>query len=202
MKAFGKLFPLFLICLLLVACGSEPAPTVPETTAEPTTVATETLEILDWADDIQPSTDTLRQAVTVKSFIDGDTVHFLVPQDVNPEGVLKARFLAVNTPESTGKIEEYGKAASTFTKEKLSQATSIIIESETSQWDPDSTGERYLVWVWYKTAESESYRNLNIELLQNGLALANNAGQNQYGETCLAAVAQARSEKLNLYSGK
>jgi hypothetical protein len=117
-------------------------------------------------------------------------------------GVLKARYLAVNTPESTGKIEEYGKPASTFTKEKLMAATSIIIESDDDRWNWDSTGERYLVWVWYRTGDNEPYRNLNIELLQNGLALANSAGQNRYGETCLAAVAQARSQKLNLYSGQ
>ena len=189
MKAIRSLFViLILVSLLLSACGGDAS----------------TAGVKDYAAAVTLDMDspTVKQEVTVKSYIDGDTTHFYVPHAVMETGVLKARYLAVNTPESTGKIEEYGRAASTFTKEKLSQATSIIIESETSQWDPDSTGERYLVWVWYKTAESESYRNLNIELLQNGLALANNAGQNQYGETCLAAVAQARSEKLNLYSGK
>ena len=92
MKAFRKLLSLFLICLFLTGCGSDPAPTVPETTAIPTEAAP---EILDWADDIQPSADTRKQEVTVKSFIDGDTVHFFVPEEVNGEGVLKARFLAV-----------------------------------------------------------------------------------------------------------
>lgn len=190
MKALRTLLvSMILVSLLFSACGSN-APTEPAGIKD---YAAVTLDL---------SSGTVKQEVTVKSFIDGDTTHFYVPESVMETGVLKARYLAVNTPESTGKIEEYGKAASTFTKEKLSQATSIIIESETSQWDPDSTGDRYLVWVWYKTGEDEPYRNLNIELLQNGLALANNAGQNQYGEVCLAAVAQARQEKLSLYSGK
>ena len=39
-------------------------------------------------------------------------------------------------------------------------------------WDPDSTGDRYLCWVWYRTSEDAEYRNLNIEILQNGLAIA------------------------------
>lgn len=191
MKALRTLLvSMILVSLLFSACGSN-APTEPAGIKD--YAAAVTLDL---------SSGTVKQEVTVKSFIDGDTTHFYVPESVMETGVLKARYLAVNTPESTGKIEEYGKAASTFTKEKLSQATSIIIESETSQWDPDSTGDRYLVWVWYKTGEDEPYRNLNIELLQNGLALANNAGQNQYGEVCLAAVAQARQEKLSLYSGK
>ncbi len=146
--------------------------------------------------------DTAKQEVTVKAFVDGDTVHFHVPDSVNSSGVLKARFLAVNTPESTGKIEEYGKKASAFTREKLSAATSIIIESEDSRWNPDSTGERYLVWVWYRTSETEAYRNLNLEILQNGLAIANSTANNRYGETCMAALNQARAEKLNIYSGQ
>ena len=54
------------------------------------------------------SSETLKQEVTVKMFIDGDTTHFDVPTSFDPTGVVKARFLAVNTPESTGKIEEWG----------------------------------------------------------------------------------------------
>jgi DNA/RNA endonuclease YhcR with UshA esterase domain len=119
-----------------------------------------------------------------------------------PGGVLKARYLAVNTPESTGKIEEFGKKASSFTKEKLSSAVSIIIESETASWDPDSTGDRYLVWVWYKPSADAEYRNLNIEILQNGLAIASNSANNQYGTTCMAALNQAKAQKLNVHSGQ
>ena len=188
-----------LTSLFLSACGSEPAPTVPETQA-PTAPA----EPVDYAAEVtlDMSSDTAKQTVTVKSFIDGDTVHFHVPEDVMADGVLKARFLAINTPESTGKIEEYGKAASDFTKEKLSAATSILIESETAGWNPDSTGDRYLVWVWYKTAEDAPYRNLNIEILQNGLAVANSAANNRYGSSCMAAIDQANREERNIYSGQ
>ena len=146
--------------------------------------------------------ETAKQEVTVKNFVDGDTVHFHVPESVMADGVLKARFLAVNTPESTGKIEEYGKAASNYTKEKLSAATSILIESETAGWDPDSTGDRYLVWVWYKGAEDQAYKNLNVELLQEGLARPNSSSENRYGETCMAAIAEAKNWKKNLHSGE
>ena len=199
MKPLRKLFPLFLICLLLCACGSEPAPTAPETTAAVTEPA---LEILDWADDIQPSADTLKQEVTVKSFIDGDTTHFFVPGEVNPEGVLKARYLAVNTPESTGKIEEYGKAASRYTREKLENAAAVLIESEDGTWNTDSTSERFLVWVWYKPQGSDTWRNLNVELLQEGLARANSSANNRYGDTCMGAIQQAKAAKVGIYSGE
>ena len=141
-----------------------------------------------------------QEEVTVKQFIDGDTVHFHSNQISG--GVLKARFLAVNTPESTGKLEEFGKTAAAFTTEKLAAAESIVVESDTENWDADSTGGRYLVWIWYKTKDMSDYRNLNIELLQNGLAIASSSFNNRYGTTCAAAIDQAKLLKLNVYSGQ
>lgn len=148
------------------------------------------------------SSETVKQEVTVKTYVDGDTTHFDVPRELVENGILKARYLAVDTPESTGKIEEYGKAAAQFTREKLSGASSIILESDTDSWNVDSTGGRYLVWVWYRTGDEEPYRNLNVELLQNGLAIASSAANNRYGDTCMAALSQAKSQKLNVFSGE
>ncbi len=148
------------------------------------------------------SSSTLKQEVTVRTFVDGDTTHFNVPTSISENGVLKARYLAINTPESTGKIEEYGKKASAFTKEKLSNAVSIIIESDNDKWNLDSTGSRYLVWVWYKPSEDEPYRNLNLEILQNGLAIASSTANNRYGSICMDALNQAKALKLNVYSGE
>ena len=192
------------ICLSLVAClllGCLSGCVTPEpgvTTTAPS------IEVVDYAAAVKlnMNSSTLKQEVTVKTFVDGDTVHFNVPADVMHGGVLKARFLAINTPESTGKIEEYGKAASKFTREKLENAVSIVLESDSNQWDADSTGDRYLVWVWYKTSESDEYRNLNLEILQNGLAIASNSGGNIYGSYAQAAIAQARALKLNVHSGQ
>ncbi len=135
------------------------------------------------------------------SHIDGDTSHFNVSKDVDPTGVIKARYLAVDTPESTGQIEEWGKAASRFTKEKLSTAAAILVESDSESWNFDGNG-RYLVWVWYKPTETGDYRNLNIELLQNGLGASSSAAEGRYGESAVAAIAQATTEKLYMFSGE
>lgn len=188
---------MLLCCLFLSACGSETAPTAP---VEPTAPA----EARDYAASLKldMSSSTAKEEVTVKTYVDGDTVHFHVDTNVVADGILKARFLAVNTPESTGMVEEFGKTAANFTKEKLSAATSIVIESETENWEKDTTGDRYLVWVWYKTDADAAYRNLNIELLQHGLARPNSSANNQYGSTCMAAIEQSKREKLNLYSGQ
>lgn len=178
----------FLACLLLIGLAGQG------------TALAE--EAVDYAASIElnMASETRKLEVTVKTFVDGDTTHFHVPESVLPTGVLKARYLAVNTPEVTGKVEEWGKKASEFTREKLSQADSIIIESDDAAWNPDSTSERYLVWVWYRPQGESRYRNLNIELLQNGLAIANSSANNRYGSVCMAAISQAKEKKLHVYS--
>ena len=139
---------------------------------------------------------------TVKSYIDGDTTHFYVDDTtMAPSGVVKARYLAVDTPESTGRLEEWGKTAAAFTKSTLKSAEKILLESDTAEWNMDNN-DRHLLWIWYKKAGESEYRNLNIELLQNGYAVASNSGQNRYGKTCLAALAQAKTEKLYVHSGE
>ena len=212
MDQLKKSVILLLIVSLLVSCLYGCAETPAQPTQAPQVAATEApaveetvpMETVDYAASVKldMNSDTAKQTVSVKMFIDGDTTHFYVPTSVSPNGVLKARYIAINTPESTGKIEEYGKKASSFTKEKLSSATSIIIESESDIWDPDSTGDRFLAWVWYKTAESEDYRNLNIEILQNGLAIANSSATSRYGDAAVAAINQAKAQKLNIHSGQ
>ncbi len=157
---------------------------------------------VDYASQLKfnPSSGKVWAEVTVKSFIDGDTTHFYIDKEYVEEGFLKARYLGINTPESTGVVEPWGKKASNYTKDQLVKATSIIVESDTATWNLDSTGGRYLVWVWYKTAEDTEYRNLNLEILQQGLAYGSNVSSNTYGSTCLAALNQAKAQKLHVFS--
>ena len=159
-------------------------------------------EFIDYvaATTLDLNSETLKQEVTVYNYIDGDTTHFDVPTSVRDTGVLKARYLACNTPESTGKIEKWGKKASKFTRSKLETAAEIIVESNDGQWNFDSTGERNLVWVWYKDPTTNVYRNLNLELLQEGLAVGSKVSDTRYAEACTAAIAQAKEFKLNVFS--
>lgn len=159
-------------------------------------------EPIDYVSQLQldENSETKKLRVTVKNYVDGDTTHFNANDPTFEGGVLKARYLAINTPESTGKIEDYGKAASNFTKSKLKAAEEIMVESDDANWNVDSTGSRYLVWVWYK--QNGVWRNLNLEILQNGLAIASNTAQNRYGEICMNALNQAKAFKLLCHSGK
>lgn len=199
MNKFTKLTALLLALILvvgLVAGCQDPA--------DPTTTGNKPLEVTDYVEKtkLDMTSSTWKMEVTVKSFIDGDTTHFNVPTDISADGTLKARYLCVNTPESTGKIEAWGKKASTFTKETLKKATSIIIESNDDKLNADSTGGRYLLWIWYKTAENEDYRCLNLELIQNGLSISCGTIAERYGDIASLAFQQAKAQKLNVHSNE
>lgn len=189
-----------MVCLA-VSCfgGCQPAPATSTNPTEPTLP-----EFVDYVDQLtlDMNSSTAKLEVTVKLFVDGDTTHFYVPQEISADGILKARYIAVNTPESTGQIEEWGKKASNFTREKLSSAESIIIESNTDKWERDSSGGRHMAWVWYKPQGASEYRNLNLELVQNGLSLASGATTDRYGDLTMRAYTQAKQYKLNAFSGE
>ncbi len=212
MKNYKKLLSLFLALILafglLAGCqggdldsdaSDDDRPAASEATTPPTGGE---LEVIDYVAQtkLNLESETAKVEATVKSYIDGDTTHFNVPASISEDGILKARYLCVNTPESTGKIEEWGKKASSFTKEKLMSATSIIVESNDDKWNADSTGGRFLVWVWYRTSDSEDYRLLNLELIQNGLSIVGGNVSERYGSACTAAFQQAKAQKLNVHS--
>lgn len=195
MKNIKKLLSLLLALCVLVACFAG----CKDNTATQSGTNGKTVDYVEKTK-LNMDSDTKKQEVTVKSFIDGDTTHFFVPTDISDDGTLKARYMGINTPESTGKIEEWGKKASTFTKEKLSGAASIIVESDNNQWNVDSTGGRHLVWVWYKPTGSEDYRCLNLEIVQNGLSIACGTTADRYGDAMSSAFQQAKAQKLNVFS--
>ena len=214
MKNFNK-FLCLLLLLCVTVCGLASCdlleklfPNQPPHTGE-----------TEWVDytaqlKLDLSTPTLKWEVKnkttdIKNHIDGDTTHFYINQSGNInninkvpgiDGVLKARYLAINTPESTGKIEPWGKAASNFTKERVMGAESIIIESEDENWNVDSTGERFLVWVWYKMPGATEYRNLNLEILQEGLAVSSKSADCIYGDICDKAIGQAADNRKYVYA--
>lgn len=148
------------------------------------------------------STNTKKLEVTIKNLVDGDTTHFDPPVGERSQfqgGYIKARYLAVNTPESTGKIEKWGKTASDFTNEKLRKAESIIVESDDNKWNFD-TNDRYMLWVWYKPQGEAEYRNLNIELLQEGYGRGSKIQDCLYEDIAYKALLQAQDFKLIVWS--
>ena len=149
---------------------------------------------------------------TLKTAIDGDTAHFTPLVDAGHIGTMKARFFGIDTPESTGKVQEYGKAASNFTHEMLDQANehgTIVVSSAQDTYgepEPDSTGSRYVSLVWINLTKKNAPRSelqlLNLMIVQEGLSWVKNVqAMPQYSETFYAAQAQAEAYKLKLHSG-
>ncbi len=199
MKKFYKILSILLALIIVVTCfaGCNNNPDNPSTPDNPGNE-----EFVDYASQVKfdPNSGRAHVETTVHRFVDGDTTHFKVPSSIAPNGILKARYLGINTPESTGQIEPWGEKASNYTRSKLESATSIIIESDTASWNPDSTGERFLVWIWYKTADMADYRCLNLEILQEGLALASKSSDTVYADVCVKILAQATAHKLYVFS--
>ena len=83
-----------------------------------------------------------KMEVTLSKCVDGDTAWFIL----NGEEI-KARFLAIDTPESTNKIEPFGKEASNYTCNLLTDADKIEIEYDSNSDKLDSY-DRHLVWVF------------------------------------------------------
>lgn len=156
--------------------------------------------------------------VTVKTYIDGDTTHFNnVYGDTTT--LLKARYYGIDTPESTGNIQPWGKKASNFTHEKLLNAATngtIVVSSPFStdsegkegyygKPETDSTGGRYLSLVWInetvKNAPVDSLVLLNLWLVQEGLSWAKNTTEvPAYAPTFAQAKDQAEKNKLRIWS--
>lgn len=206
MKKFKTLFIAILAIVVLalcVACGGDNS-------------SNGTKKFVDYVSTVKLdfSSNTKKQEVTVRNYIDGDTTHFNPKADTTvtgynaadfaaTEGYIKARYIAINTPENTGKIEPWGSKAAKFVNDKLASAQSIIVESDDDKWNIDSSGSfRYVVWVWYLPEGASEYINLNIEVLQEGLALGSSVFNNRYGQAALNAMSQARDLALYVHSSK
>ena len=183
-----------LVCLSLFACNGD-GPKVADNT-EYYDAITKTLSLNKEYEGKSFLSDGIGNA-TVDAFTDGDTVRFKLASNE----IVIVRFYQVDTPESTSSVEKWGKAASLFTKERLSSATEVVLEATGPKAVHDSYGTRYLGYVWYKTADGK-FKNLNLELVENGFS--ENKGINTedypYYNYFNKANKFAMSVKLRIYS--
>lgn len=131
--------------------------------------------------------------VTISQFVDGDTANFRTKNGKN----FTARFLGVNTPESTYKVEPWGFAASKHTKNALKNAYKIVLQCDDINDRVDSTGERYLSWVWLIDENGDS-RLLNLELVELALAKAK-ANDTSLADVFVKAVYDVTMARCRIY---
>ncbi len=134
--------------------------------------------------------------ITVYKYNDGDTVFF-----GTSDNYFKVRFLGVDTPETVGDIEPFGKAASNFTYERLSKAKKIVGESEVVG-EPASYDQygRYLGYIWYIPENSDNFVNLNLELVEAGYSKYQ--AVDKYDDYFKKAATYAEKNKLGIWSGE
>ena len=130
-----------------------------------------------------------KEEVEFSKCTDGDTAHFLIKgKDTT------VRFLAINAPEYTKTKEPYGKEASEYVCDILTNANMIELEYDDGSDTLDKYG-RTLAWVYADDVL------LQRELVQRGLAEVKYIyGDYAYTEELKTLEKEAKKEKLNMWS--
>lgn len=136
--------------------------------------------------------ETTKDTVKFSKCVDGDTAKFLL----NGEEIT-VRFLAIDTPETKHPkkgVEPYGKEASDFTCNIITNAESIYLEYDNNS-DKTDKYNRYLAWVWVDN------NLVQEELVKQGLAkVAYLYGNYKYTNELKKLETEAQENKLNIWS--
>lgn len=123
-------------------------------------------------------------SVKVTKCVDGDTAWF--------SKVGKTRFLYIDTPESTNKIQPYGKTASNYTCSKLKNAKKLQLQYDGAKKDKYG---RTLAWVWVDG------KLLQKQLIQKGYVKGfYDYGNYSYESSLVAAQKIAKNKKRGIWS--
>lgn len=124
--------------------------------------------------------------------VDGDTARFLIDGEER-----STRFLAIDTPESVHpkkKPEQYGKEASQYTCDQLTNAKKIIIEYDEGSTKTDQY-DRVLAWIFVDD------RLLQKDLVSKGYAkVAYLYGDYKYTDILKEEEKKAKLQKLKIWA--
>ena len=202
MKKIIILILAILVSVMLVSCGNNEnggeTVTVADNTEHFDTI-TKTLKLSKtYTEESSFLTDGIGIGV-VEAYTDGDTTRFLLKSTGESIAV---RYYAVDTPESTGSVEKWGKAASNFTKNQLKGASEVVLQATKDRAEHDSYGTRYLAYVWYRESSDVDFKCLNLELVENGYSYNKGMNTSDYPYDSYFQKAEdfARKIKLRLHS--
>ena len=130
---------------------------------------------------------------TLSSVTEGDNIV------VSASGVsFTLRLMGINTPDEG---EALSTDAKNFVKGLLDGATSIVLDTNTNGAPQrDSTGQRYLGYVWFKTANDEAYRNLNLEIVEKGFSKSFVSPGDSYYKYFVEAAKIAKENNLGIWN--
>lgn len=179
---FKLLVLISVLLLTLTACNGDNKKPDDET-KELTTEYTDATEMDFTYEGKNYLTDRVGEVTLVKC-TDGDTARFR-----SGSQEFAVRFLGIDTPESTYRIDPWGKSASDYTCDKLTNATTIVLEAGDEL--KDGYG-RYLAWVWYDG------KLLNLELVEQAFSNAKGTSGTKYEDVIYDAelAAQATDKRI------
>ena len=131
-----------------------------------------------------------RFEVSLIKCVDGDTAWFNIDGEKT-----KVRFLYIDTPESTNQIEPYGKEASEYTKEQLTNASTIELELN-NEGDKTDKYNRLLAWVFVDgelLQEKLAHKGLVEKFYDYGVEYT-------YKEVIIKADKEAQKKHVGIYS--
>lgn len=136
---------------------------------------------------------------SVQRYVDGDTTMFNVS-----DTSITVRYLGINTPESTYRIEPWGFEASKVNKKLfkdcLDAGGKVVLQADPSSGRTDSNG-RYLAWVWLISADGDS-KLLNLEIAELAYSQVKCDTNALYYTNLLAASQPLVAAKVRVYGEK
>ena len=206
-KLFKNIIPVLFVSFALAACGEKQNEDVCGENIEYETPITESFKFANEGsipnNNFLSATSGLAiMEVSLASNTDGDTSNFYPLNDETATSRFRFRYEGIDTPESTGAIQEWGLKASHFTKSKLTNASRIVVVNDLDLFEKyDSSGGRYMGFVWYQPNDGADFRLLNLEIVEQGYSL-NLLNQNSqildgYYEAFQEAQEAAKGRRVN-----
>jgi|GEM_PF-338798 len=138
------------------------------------------------------NTEAKEVKVTFSGCTDGDTAKFIM----NDEEI-RVRFLAIDTPETVHPnkgVEAYGKDASEYTCNKITNAKKIVLEFDDNSEEIDRYN-RYLAWIFVDDSL------LQLELIEAGYGkVAYLYGKYKYTNLLESAQEVSQAKKIGIWS--
>ncbi len=193
MKIRTKVITLVLVVLTLVLCGCTTGQGNKIDLTGSRTKYTDALTLTQLPSQSSTLDKDGMSYATVTKYVDGDTTYFLTNLSTGMQDI-SVRYLGLDTPESTYKVEPWGIAAAKFTKSKLESAESIILQYDKVAGLFDNNS-RYLAYVWYRTSSTAQYRLLNLEIVEEGYSPSKGLTNTMYMQTFYDANTRAQAFK-------
>ena len=181
MKKFLHLMLMLVLIVTLSACTEEPNDEEPKDEGPITISLNRVYEGMDFF------RDGIAEATSFRC-IDGDTTVFTVN---NRE--IRLRYLGIDTPESSGEFEPWGKEATDWVCQILNEAETIVLEAEIPGQTDSTSSQRHLGYVW---VDGEL---LNLLIILEGFSFFTGSGDLIYADVMQRAADSMQGSGIHVF---